>query len=167
MGAMIFQLPNTRFPETPPVKEKPVYDELRGYLHSRTLRWSSGAMRGRPQALWGEQIGFEIDPPSANSTGRASVALKTRTLEEVLDTVVLAGFGGIYIDRRGLTGEGQVIVARLQTLLGTAPIENGDRHLVFFSLRRYAQTLRANFTREQWEAARRDALELPSAKEER
>ncbi len=162
MGAMIFQLPNTRFPEVPPVEDKPVYDELRGYLHSRTLRWSSGAMRGRPQAWWGEQIGREIDRLNSNSVSRSGGALKTPDLHDVLDTLVLAGFSGIYLDRRGLPDKGKTMVARLQASLDTTPIENSDGHLVFFNLTRYAQTLRAKVTPKQWEAAHLSALELSS-----
>lgn len=165
MGAMVFQLPNTRFPEVPPVLDKPVYDELRGYLHSRTLRWSSGAMRGRPQALWGEQIGSQIDLLHADSGGRRNLSFKPRSLQEVLDALVLAGFSGIYIDRHGLQDGGNNIVTRLQALLDTAPIENGDRHLAFFNLTRYAQRLRASTTPELWEAARRTALEVPSGQD--
>ncbi len=59
-GAMIFELPNVNFPEAKPVGAMRGYDELRGYLHSRTLRWSAGAIRGRPEALWTERNGLNL-----------------------------------------------------------------------------------------------------------
>ena len=121
-------------------------------------------MRGRPEGWWGEQIGLEIDPLQRGSGRRGRITLKARSLEEVLDTLVLAGFSGIYLDRRGLRDEGLMVVPRLQMLLLTTPIEDSDRHLVFFNLSRYAQTLRAKTTPEDWEAAKRQALELPSEK---
>src|SRR5207244_1350618 len=53
-GAMVFQLPYVPYPE--PSREalpryQPIlrhsYDHFRGYLHSQTLRWSYGGMKGR------------------------------------------------------------------------------------------------------------------------
>ena len=48
MGAMVFQLPYRRFPETQPLARMADYDLMRGYLHSDDLRWSYGFMKGRP-----------------------------------------------------------------------------------------------------------------------
>ena len=63
LGASVFQLPYVPFPEGYP--QTPVggplatyatkYELLRGYLHSSTLRWSYGAMKGR-SADWAAQL---------------------------------------------------------------------------------------------------------------
>ncbi len=46
--AMVFQLPVTDFPEHGAIELMSAHDNIKtGYLHSRTLRWSSGGIRGR------------------------------------------------------------------------------------------------------------------------
>ena len=44
-GAMVFQLPYLRFPENGPIFDMLDYSHARGYLHSRSLRWSYGALK--------------------------------------------------------------------------------------------------------------------------
>src|SRR5262249_2167724 len=51
-GAMVFQLPAVPFPENPRVGKMFDYDHARGYLHSQTLRWSYGAVKGRASEVW-------------------------------------------------------------------------------------------------------------------
>ena len=50
-NAMIFQLPVVPFPESPPVEKMTDYEHLRGYLHSSSLKWSYGGVKGR-EADW-------------------------------------------------------------------------------------------------------------------
>ncbi len=86
-GAMVFQLPHMTVPVDratyPPMR---YYDPGRAYLHSRTLRWSWGAMIGRHHD-WGRAVDALPLPD------------KVRVLAE-------AGFSGIWIDRWGYTGTG-------------------------------------------------------------
>ena len=51
-GAMVYQVPYTQFPEVPPLLHEPLYSPMRMYLHSKTLRWSYGGMKGRPGDDW-------------------------------------------------------------------------------------------------------------------
>ncbi len=46
-GASVVQLPHEPFPE-PPLGPRPIYEPAKAYLHTSDLRWSWGAMRGRP-----------------------------------------------------------------------------------------------------------------------
>ena len=55
-NSMIFQLPYIPFPEYPSVNQMKDYDLFRGYLHSKNLRWSYGAMKGREGDSWQKQI---------------------------------------------------------------------------------------------------------------
>ena len=63
VGAAVFQLPYVPYPEGYPttVDSQLVtsyatsYEQLRGYVHSTTLRWSYGAMKGRPDD-WAAQL---------------------------------------------------------------------------------------------------------------
>ena len=51
-GSMVFQLPLLEFPESLAVGKMVGYDHGRAYLHSRSLRWSYGAMKGRHGDAW-------------------------------------------------------------------------------------------------------------------
>ena len=85
-GALVFQLPAMTIPidrETwPPML---YYDPARAYVHSRSLRWSWGAILGRDHD-W--QRAAAILPPA-----------------ELVRVLALAGFSGIWIDRNGYLGE--------------------------------------------------------------
>jgi len=163
-GAMIFQLPNVRFPATtPPIAAMQAYDELRGYLRSRSLRWSSGAMRGRPEALWAERNGLDIGADQADAGSKGERRINLQLPPQALNTLAFAGFSGIYIDRQGFWDLGVSIISQLQSLLGETPIVSQNRRLAFFNLSAFAQALRAKYTPEQWEAERRRVLELPSS----
>ena len=88
-GASVFQLPYVPFPEGYP--ETPVgdqvatystkYESLRGYLHSSTLRWSYGAMKGRA-ADWSAQLAGQ-------------------PLSYVVAAAAAAGFDGLWVDPAG------------------------------------------------------------------
>ena len=48
-GGTVFTLPYVPYPE---VK----YEHVRGYLHTATVRWSFGAVRGRETDLWQREV---------------------------------------------------------------------------------------------------------------
>jgi phosphoglycerol transferase len=72
--AVIFQMPLTGFPETDN------YDLMKGYLHSKNLRWSYPAMRGREADLWQQKVA-------------------KMNFKNFISELKKAGFKGIYIDR--------------------------------------------------------------------
>lgn len=82
-GAMIFQLPYTGFPIDHTPHQLAPYDHARAYLHSRTLRWSWGAMDGR-HGDWAKETS----------------ALPTATF---LRRIAAAGFAGLLLDRAGFS----------------------------------------------------------------
>ena len=161
-GAMIFQLPNVHFPEVPSVAAMNAYDELRGYLHSRSLRWSSGAMKGRPEALWEQRNGLDIGNEPAVVGPEGVRTIHEQFPAEALNTLVFAGFNGIYVDRYGFADRGSMITSQLQALLREPPLLSKDHRLEFFDLTPFATALRAKYTSEQWETETRKALALPS-----
>jgi hypothetical protein len=113
-GSMIFQLPYDPFPESPPVNGMPDYDELRGYLHSKELRWSYGAMKGRPTDRWLAEVSAQ--PP-----------------DEMLRTIAQRGFAGVYIEREGYADHAVTLEAALRFLLNTEPLVD-EGGLSFFAL---------------------------------
>src|SRR5437763_6716178 len=138
-GAMVFQLPYMGFPESEPVHRMTNYDQVRGYLHSHHLRWSYGAMQGRP-AAWSEDL---ADKP---------VSL-------VVPSVAAAGFDGVWVDRFGFADGGHAITVALGSVTGVAPLRSRDRRLEFFDLRPYAAALRARHSPAQLRELRDATLE--------
>ncbi len=78
--AAVFQLPHAGFPETPPVNGVYDTDYLVPYLHSATLRWSAGGIKGRPTTDW-------------------PFAVATLPADEMADALALVGFSGVMVDR--------------------------------------------------------------------
>jgi phosphoglycerol transferase len=130
-GAAVLELPYVPFPEGYP--ETPVgetvatystkYELLRGYLHSSTLRWSYGAMKGTP-ADWSAQLAGE-------------------PLAYVAAAAAASGFDGLWVDPAGFDpGKAERVRAALEALLGAAPLESPRRDLWFFALGPYLERLR-------------------------
>lgn len=83
--SMILQLPMQTFPEGTPIPGQGFsYDNARGYLHSKNLRWSFPAMRGRPE---------DISP-----------LLSSLPVEMLAEAAERLGFDAIWIDRRADQG---------------------------------------------------------------
>jgi phosphoglycerol transferase len=120
-GAMVFQLPQILYPETGSTGKLIDYDHFRVYLQSRSLRWSYGAMKGRPASLW-----------------QATVAAMPQ--DQMVRTLVDAGFSGIYFDRDAFADDGQKLEADLRQLLAAAPLQSGDGKMLFFDLTAYGQS---------------------------
>ncbi|MEA2354277.1 MAG: hypothetical protein QOD61_406, partial [Solirubrobacteraceae bacterium] len=129
-GAGIFELPYVPFPEgyhipgqPPPSAFGTSYELLRPYLSTRGLRFSFGAIKGRP-ADWEE-------------------ALSAKPLDVAVAGAAVAGFDGIYVDPRGY---GSVVArrvrARLTGLLGAGPVVSPAGDAWLFDARPYAARLR-------------------------
>jgi len=162
-GSMIFELPNERFPEVKTIGAMGPYDELRGYLHSRTLRWSSGAMRGRPEARWAEYHGLGVGAEQSAEITHGAPRVTLQLPSDAIEVLASAGFSGIYIDRRGFWDRGASIIAQLRSLLSENPLESEDQQLAFFNLESFTRGLRTKYTSEEWEARRQEALAVPPA----
>lgn len=143
-GAMVFQLPYLPFPEPQPsymqglwpfFRRLPTgqYDHLRGYLHSRTLRWSFGCMKGRSGDIW-------------------YAATARLPAEAMLRQLVLAGFRGICVQRGLCADHGGAIEAELTRALAAPPIIDGRRSIAFFHLEEYAERLRQRMSETEWRA---------------
>jgi phosphoglycerol transferase len=119
--AQVFQLPYIPFPEYyQPGLEMGIYEPLRPYLHSNDLRWSYGAVQGRPSADWQVDV---ADKPT----------------EVLLDTVSDKGFDGIYIDRFGYPDRAAKLESELGELLDVEPLVSPDGRKSFFSLLSYKE----------------------------
>jgi phosphoglycerol transferase len=121
--AMVLELPYVPYPEVALPTGLTSYSLLEPYLHSRTLRWSGGAIAGRPTD-W-----------LATSSKYA--------LQQLIPGAVAAGFDGVYINRRGYTDGGLSITHRVQAITDTVPIAEPNGKAYFFNLLNYAKGLRA------------------------
>src|SRR5262249_19618717 len=131
--AMVFQLPAVAFPEpVGPFLAMDGYAHFRCYLHSKNLRWSHGAMKGRYGDRW-----------------QAWVAEKPT--EEMVSTLACAGFGGIHVNRSAYPDAGADLEARLARILGSGPlVTSRDGVNSFFGLTAYTDRLRARSTAARW-----------------
>ena len=120
-GAMIFQLPYVPFPESPPMFAMRDSELFRPYLHSRSLRWSYGAMKGRKGDLWQKAI---VNLP----------------VDKFVQSLSTAGFSGIYLDRRAYADGGADMEKKLVEYLGLEPQSSRDGKRLFFSIVEYNQS---------------------------
>jgi hypothetical protein len=116
-NSMIFQLPYMDFPEHGSINKMEDYSQLVGYLHSKVLRWSYGAMHYRPPDPWLEQVSSE--PP-----------------DQMIKSITESGFVGIFIDRFGYADNAASLEAQLRLLLGSQPITDAQGRYLFFRLAR-------------------------------
>jgi hypothetical protein len=113
-GSMIYQLPYHKYPEGEAANNMWDYHLFIGFLHSDSLKWSYGSIKGREGDAWNEAVS-EMDYSSMVSY------LKEQ------------GFAGIYIDRRAYTSdEINVLESELKEIIGHAPSMSGNGNLSFF-----------------------------------
>jgi len=137
-GQAVFQLPYAPFPEFG-VQDMNCYDHMRGYLHSQTLRWSGGAVKGRSAAFWQSRI-------CAQPAGK------------MLTSLVLAGFKGLYLDRFGYADRGRALENDLKEILHQQPLVSQNQRLVFFDLSEYERSLRSRLGIIEWQLRREEEL---------
>jgi phosphoglycerol transferase len=142
-GAAVFQLPYVFFPEAGFIIGTGPYDQVRGWLHADSLRWSWGSVRGRE----GDWQGAVVRLPAP----------------EALDALTAVGFTGLMIDRAGYEDGGAVIEAEYTSTLGQEPRVSPDRRLLFYDLRPWARGLRTRLTKADIDALRRKTLDARAA----
>ena len=102
--AMVFQLPVVDFPEHGAVQQLSAHDLIKeGYLHSKTLRWSAGGVRGRD--------------------GEWQWPASLLPMRQLLRGVIAIGFSALTLDRYGFPDDGTARVATVG-----APPRPADRH---------------------------------------
>jgi phosphoglycerol transferase len=112
--AAILQLPYAGFPEFGTLVRMPDYSQLRGWLYSDTLRWSFGAIRGRPNWQDGQRA---LSIPDQLRRARA------------------AGFSAVWVDRRGFVDSGAAVEKKLRACLGDPILVESDNFRVLYDLR--------------------------------
>ena len=112
-GAMIYQLPYHEYPEFGPVNDMWDYHLYVGFVHSDTLRWSYGSIKGREEDKWNKNV-------SEMNYGDMVRCLKEQ------------GFVGIYVDRRAyLDDEFAELKTGLEGAAGGSFISSDNGNLYF------------------------------------
>jgi phosphoglycerol transferase len=143
-GAAVFQMPYVFFPEAGTIVGTGPYDQVRGWLHADSLRWSWGSVRGRDGDWQG-----------------ALVRLEKTT--DALDALTAVGFSGLMIDRAGFDDHGALLEYGYTTTLNQEPQVSPDRRLLFYDLRPWSRDLRNRLSPAQIEELRRTTLAARAA----
>jgi hypothetical protein len=133
-GAAVFELPYVPFPEGGQLVTLVENDLLRGYLHSEELRWSFGAMKGRPED-WVDDL------------GGLPTAMR-------LDAAAAVGFAGLFVDRYGYVDRGKALENEVRDRLGSEPLVSSYGRHSFFDLRGHRRRLKATHSPEELTAFR-------------
>ena len=113
-GSMIYQLPYHKYPEDGPVNDMADYHLYIGYLHSNTLKWSYGSIKGREEDEWNESV-------------------SEMKYEDMASYLKEQGFAGIYVERRAYTEEELTELENtLEAITGSKPLESNNNNLSFF-----------------------------------
>ncbi len=115
-GVSVLQLPYMGYPEPGgDVVGMREYDPLVGYLHSRSLRWSYGAMKGRPTDLLLKRLS-ELPAPELVREARAQ------------------GFSAVWVDCAGFADGGAAVRQELSSLTSGTPLVSPDARYAVFRL---------------------------------
>jgi phosphoglycerol transferase len=132
-GSMIFQLPFMAFPESGTSHEAGDADLLKPSLHSTSLRWSLGGIKGRPETDWGWSA-------------------VQRSPQEAIDIITKMGFAAIVIDRAATPDHGAAIEAAYAPYAGSPGFTSQDGRWAFLSLQRQSSQAEATAAPEQRQA---------------
>jgi phosphoglycerol transferase len=124
-GSMMFQAPFEQFPEAGTIVKMTDYQDFTGYLHTKTLRWSYGGMKGRPEGDWEQNLSV-FDPIA------------------MMASVAAVGFQGAVIDRTGLANNGEDFLKAITPYTGPVLLQSQDNRLLYVDL----TGLRARLERE-------------------
>jgi hypothetical protein len=118
----VLVLPYIPFPESASESGMLASEQLIPYLHSESIAWSNGGIKGRPAADW---------PIAAENYGFDAVAALT----------VAAGFDGVLVLRQGYRDNGVAVEAALAEATGSPPLRDEQERYGFFDLGDYAGEL--------------------------
>jgi hypothetical protein len=129
-NASIFQIPYVGFPQSLPPGKIEEYEDLYPSIFSNRLRWSGGAVEGRPT----DWVRTFLNKP----------------LSAVLEGVSAIGFQGIYMDRAGLSeSNSKSLPLALRRALGVTPLTSDGGRFMFFDMTAYNRLLRQRYSSTQ------------------
>jgi hypothetical protein len=133
---MIFNYPYMEFPESQSYAEPGAplrtlsYEYVLGYIHTKNLRFSYGAMKGREWDNWARSVSIKEPIP------------------RFLERITLMGFEGLVLDNKGINPKRWRELRReLDQYLGAGAFReyHPERKLHYFDLRGYRENLIRNY----------------------
>ena len=112
---MVSQLPVQPFPEAGQIVNMTDYQHFTGYLHTDSLRWSYGGIKGRQEGDWQQNLSMS-DPV-------ATVA-----------QLAAAGFQGAVIDVSGFSDSARGFLKAVQPFVGSPVLTSPTGALVYLDL---------------------------------
>ncbi|MCW1970785.1 MAG: hypothetical protein KIH69_021965 [Anaerolineae bacterium] len=91
-NAMVFQFPVVSYPEAPPIRSMTDYEHFRPYLHTNTLRFSYGDVKGRANTEWQQRLSsqpFSESIPFLEAAGFEAVMMHKKAYENDAKTEIL------------------------------------------------------------------------------
>lgn len=140
-NAMVLELPYVKYPEAELSTGLTSYEPLIPYFHSTALRWSGGAMEGRPTDWLASASSLPTD--------------------KLVRDAVASGFSGVYILRNGYADQGAATMGAIQELTGIEPMIDADGTGAFFDLLPYARKLHMGIPASQLAAIRQATIYPP------
>lgn len=122
VNGMVLVLPQIPFPESNAATGLLASDQLIPYLHTSTVRWSVGGIKGRPHSDWAGE-------------------LEQYGLENVAALGAATGFSGILIDRAAAVDRGEALETAVAESTGTQPLVSPNDRFAFYSLATVADGL--------------------------
>lgn len=83
-----------------------------------------------------------------------------KPVSEMLETIVVAGFQGIYIDRLGYPDSGAALENQLHEMLQEPPLVSANQRLAFFDLTDFSAQMQKEYSPAEW-AHKRDQVMHP------
>ncbi|QCB93127.1 hypothetical protein [Cellulomonas shaoxiangyii] len=147
--AALFQLPYMPFPESPARNGVFDADQLKGFLHSNTLRWSGGGIKGRATSDW-------------------PALVATLPTDQAARQLAVAGFDGVVLDLRAFDAtEGPRAADEWRAVTGDPVVVGAGGRYVVHDLRGLRDDLEAqapsDVTEEAGEAVTRPATAYAGA----
>jgi hypothetical protein len=134
----VFMLPYMPFPEVPPLFDMNAYEHARGYLHTKFVVWSYGAIKNREVDAWQRDVIFDDRNPASPA-------------QYLIPRIIYRGFDGILIDTRGFPfadhgNKGAQLLDKIKDMARQAgvkipEISHDDKRQVFLDLRPYRDYL--------------------------
>ncbi len=129
-GDFVFILGYRYYPECP---TEPLigYDHFRPYLHTKSLTFSYGALRGEPNVAW--CMTMSAKPPA-----------------EMTEHLARMEAHGLLVYRPGYTDQGKKIEEAAEAATGVRPIVSPDQQFAFYDLRIVRERLKAQTPANEW-----------------
>lgn len=137
-GSMIFQLPYMKYPEARGQCMLDSYDLFVGYLHSKNLKWSFGAIEGREEANW---YAWASSLP----------------IQKMLPTIAMVGFNGIYIDTSGCIN-GWEWQEKIAKITNGQLYTSSNQKIILMDISEYAQQIRGSLSEAELEKTQQSIL---------